>query len=60
MKHELAAAEMLIDSIREQIKFTQSAGMTQANLESLTESIKGSIAIYDEARKKLHKIDEVA
>ena len=60
MKHELAAAEMLIDSIRNQIKFTQAAGMTQANLESLTESIKGSISIYDEARASLHKIDEVA
>ena len=60
MKHELAAAEMVIESIRNQIKFTESAGMTQANLESLTESIKGSIAIYDRTRSKLHKIDEVA
>ena len=60
MMHELAAAEMVIDSIRNQLKFTQSAGMTQANLESLTESIKGSISIYDKARANLHKIDEVA
>ena len=60
MMHELAAAEMGIESIRNQIKFTQSAGMTQANLEALTESIKGSIAIYDRTRSSLHKIDEVA
>ena len=60
MKHELAAAEMVIESIRNQIKVTQSAGMTQTNLEALTESIKGSISIYDRTRSSLHKIDEVA
>ena len=60
MKHELAAAEMVIEAIRNQLNFIQAAGMTQANLESLTESIKGSISIYDRTRSSLHKIDEVA
>jgi len=56
MTHELAAAEMAIDSIREQIRFIQAAGSTDYKL--LIDTITGTIAIYDETRKNLHKIDE--
>ena len=58
MMHELAAAEMLIESIREQIKFTEAVNLT--NPEILVNAIKGSLAIYDKTRANLHKIDEVA
>ena len=59
MTHELAAAEMVIDSIREQISLIKTAGITEDNLMSLVVSIAGTIAIYDETRASLHKIDEV-
>jgi len=55
--HEQAAAEMVIDNIREQIKFTRAAGMSEANLMALVVSIVGSIAIYDETRTNLKEID---
>ena len=58
MTHEQAAADMVIDSIREQIRFTKSTGMLEANARLLIDAIAGSIAIYDETRENLHKIDE--
>jgi len=56
MTHEQAAAEMVIDSIREQIRFIQAAGSTDYKL--LVDTITGTIAIYDETCENLHKIDE--
>ena len=58
MMHELVAAEMVIESIREQIKFTEAVNLT--NPEILVNAIKGSLTIYDRTRSNLHKIDEVA
>jgi len=57
MTHEQAVAEMVIDAIHEQIKFTRAAGMSKTNLEALVESINGVIAIYNEARASLKEID---
>jgi len=57
MTHEQAVAEMVIDAIHEQIKFTRAAGMSKANLEALVESINGVIAIYNETRASLKEID---
>jgi len=55
MTHEQAAAEMAIDSIREQIKFIQASGST--DFKKLVDSIAGSIAIYDKTRSNLKEID---
>ena len=57
MTHEQAAAEMLIDAIRNQIKFIQAAGMSETNLKALVESIEGTIEIYDNTTAKLVEID---
>ena len=57
MTHEQAAAEMLIDAIRNQIKFIQAVGMSETNLKALVESIEGTIEIYDNTTAKLVEID---
>jgi len=54
--HEQAAAEMAIDSIREQIRFIQASGSIDFKI--LVDSISGSIAIYDKTRANLKEIDD--